>query len=159
MKGFTLIELMIVVAIIGILSTMAVPVYHSHIVRTQVQEALDLGNAATNAIGAYYREQGNFPPDNSAAGLPPSDKFIGNYVKQVEISDGAVHVTLGNRINRLIDDKIISLLPAYVPGSSDTPLSWVCGYAEAVDGMNAQGDNQSNVPPLYLPFKCRSWKG
>lgn len=157
-RGFTLIELMIVIAIIGMLSVMAMPTYHNYVIRTQISEALELGQSAKSMIVEYYSQQQQFPAHNAAAQLPEPKQFIGNYVKSVEIEQGAIHVYLGNRINTLVADKVLSLRPAYVEGSPLTPIAWLCGQAEPVDGMKAQGENKTTIPPAYLPPSCRSWK-
>ncbi|MCP4701236.1 MAG: pilin [Gammaproteobacteria bacterium] len=156
--GFTLIELMIVVALIGILSTMAIPTYQEYIIRGQIAEAMNLSDGVQKSIAEYYKEYQRFPADNQTAGAPEPKHMISNFVTGVHVMDGAIHVTLGNRVNALAAGKILSLRPAYVNGSPATPISWLCGYAEAVDGMTAQGDNKTSVPAVYLSPGCRTWK-
>jgi type IV pilus assembly protein PilA len=156
--GFTLIELMIVVAIIGIMSVMAVPTFHQYVVRTQVTEALELTESIKKAVTGYYTAQKQFPADNQAAGVPLPEHLIGNFTSRVEVENGAIHITLGNRINARLENKILTLRPVYVTANTTSPISWVCGYAEAADGMTAQGENRTNVSPFYLSIKCRAWK-
>jgi len=157
-RGFTLIELMVVVAIIGILSTIALPTYQDYVIRGQITEAMNMAEGLKRAIGEYYGAKKRFPADNQAAGVPPADKLIGNYVSRIEVREGAIHITLGNRINALASGKVLTLQPAFVGGSPSSPLAWLCGYAEAVDGMHAQGDNLTDLPGSYLSPACRQWR-
>ena len=157
-SGFTLIELMIVIAIIGILSTMAIPTYQDRVIRTQVKEALILSLQAKENIAEYYQNTGQFPADNQSANLPVPEHLIGNYVTRVSIENGSIHITLGNRINALVAGKILTLRPAYVSASPASPIAWLCGYAEPVTGMQAFADNQTNLAAAYLAPDCRSWQ-
>ena len=153
--GFTLIELMIVISIIGILATMAMPSFQDRVIRAQVKEAFQLATIAQNGIEEFYRAKGMFPKNNAAAGLPLSGKIIGNYVSDVEVSKGAIHITLGNRVNRHVSGKIISIRPAVVRDAPIVPIAWVYGYAGTPDGMTVVGENKSSVLPVHLPVNCR----
>lgn len=157
-SGFTLIELMIVVAIIGILSTMAVPTYQNSVIRTQVSEALNLSTSIKAAVTEYYQMRKHFPTNNQTLGLADSQHFMGNFVTAISVEDGAIHIHLGNRINALAKGKVLSLRPATVSSHPENPISWVCGYAEVVDGMSAAGQNQTSLKPQQLSPACRSWK-
>ncbi len=156
--GFTLIELMIVVAIIAILSTIAVPTYQDFVVRAQITEGLKLAEPIQRKIELAYQTQQQFPADNTQAGVPQSTQLIGNYVSGMVVENGAIHITLGNRVNKHVAGKVLSLQPVTVVGSPDSPMSWVCGYAQPVSGMQAAGDNQTDVPSLYLAPECRQWQ-
>ncbi len=156
--AFTLIEMMIVVAMIGIMATMALPTYHDRIIRTQIEEALALSDIAKHAISDYFEQTGQFPRNNLQAMIPPPEKLIGNFVKEIHIQDGAIHVTLGHRVNAHVNDKVITLRPARVDGSPQSPISWLCGYAQPVSGMTGLGSNKTSVPENYLPFPCRHWR-
>lgn len=156
-RGFTLIELMIVIAIIGVLSTMAIPTYQDYIIRSQVEEASRMVEGVKLAITEYYKKYNRFPADNSGAGVPEPDHLIGNYVTSVRVINGALHITLGNRINALAKGKVLSWRPAYVDASRKSPISWLCGYAEPVSGMSASSANETSLPPAYLSPDCRSW--
>lgn len=158
MRGFTLIELMIVVAIIGVLSTMAVPTYQDFVVRAQITEGLGLAEPIQKAVLQYYLAHQKFPDNNQQAGVPEAVHLIGNYVKSIDVSAGAIHIKFGNRVNAHVTDKILSLRPAYVTANPNSPISWLCGYAQAVQGMSAQGDNQTDLAPPYLSPECRSWR-
>jgi type IV pilus assembly protein PilA len=157
-QGFTLIELMIVVAIIGILGSMAIPTYQDFIIRAQITEAMNLADGVKKAITHFYVANQTFPMDNQAAGVPHPEHLIGNFVTGVKVENGAIHVTLGNRINAHVEGNVLSLRPAFVTENPSSPMSWLCGFAEPVDGMTAVGDNYTSVPSLYLSPACRAWK-
>lgn len=154
--GFTLIELMIVIAIMGVLATLAVPTYQERLIRVQVSEALGLSEFAKEGINAYYRANKRMPKNNAEAGLPPPDKIVGNYVTALEVSDGAIHVTLGNRINRNAMGKVLSIRPAVVAAFSQVPVAWNCGVATAPSQMKVYGEDRTNLMAPYLPIDCRS---
>lgn len=153
--GFTLIELMIVIAIVTILATMALPSFQDRIIKSQVKEAIDLARIATTAVDAYYIKKQRFPASNADAGLPESDKIIGHFVHQVEIIDGTVNITLGKRANNHIIGKILSMRPAIVEGEPIVPIAWVCGNAQAPDGMLVLGNNVTSLENIHLPLDCR----
>lgn len=155
-SGFTLIELMIVIAIVGILATMALPSYQERFIRAQITEALVLADYAKDSVNSYYRANKRVPRSNAEAGLPPADKLIGNHVTSIEVKEGAIHVTLGNRANRSAVGKVLSLRPAAVEGYAQVPLAWNCGLAEPPKGMKVFGTNLTTLPAPYLPIDCRS---
>jgi len=157
-RGFTLIELMIVIAIIGILGSMAIPTYQDFIIRAQINEAMTLSEGVKKSITDYYVANQSFPSDNQTVGVPKPAHLIGNFVTGVQVKNGAIHVTLGNRINAHVKGKVLSLRPATVTANPSSPISWLCGYAEPVNGMGAIGENHTTVPSLYLSPACRAWK-
>ncbi len=155
-SGFTLIELMIVVAIIGILASVALPAYQQYTVRAQVVEAFTLSDELKPMIKEYYKDRGIFPSSNKSAGVPQSHQLLGNYVSAINVSDGAMHITLGNKVNAHIKDSIITIRPIFVTGSPMSPISWICGHGEIPKGMEAAGENKTNLDDTYLPSACRS---
>src|SRR6266478_4034163 len=156
--GFTMIELMAVVAVVAILAMLALPSYLDRIVRDQIKEALPLADIAKQPIAAAWSVKQAFPADNAAAGLPPAEKIVANYVSAVAVEEGAIHLTFGNRVNKTIAGKILTLRPAVVEDAPVVPVAWVCGYAEAPDKMTINGKNLTNVPAPLLPMECRAFK-
>lgn len=155
LNGFTLIELMIVVAIMGVLVTLTLPSFQQYTVKTQLAEAITLTADLKKDITAYYKKYQKMPANNDAAGLPEANRLIGNYVTQVNIENGAVHVLLGNKINQNLMGKTITLQPYTVDGSPNSPISWGCGFAKAPEGMSRQGQNNTDIDRYYLPVQCR----
>lgn len=155
-SGFTLIELMMVVAIMGILATLAVPTFQERVIRAQVNEAILLSDFAKDSIASYFRANRQMPRNNAEAGLPPSEKIIGNYVTSLEVADGAIHVTLGNRVNRNADGKVLTIQPSVVATYPNVPISWNCGLAEPPASMKHYGVNRTNLASIFLPIDCRS---
>jgi len=155
-RGFTLLEMMVVLAIIAILALMLIPSYQDKLVRDQIVEALPLAEVATKPVAAAWAGTQAFPADNAAAGLPPADKIVSNLISSVTVQDGVVHLTFGNRANGQIKGKVLTLRPAVVPDAPVVPVAWICGYAPVPDQMTAKGENRTNIPAIYLPFKCRA---
>lgn len=161
-RGFTLLELMVVVTIIGILAAVALPAYQSYTLRSRVSEALILAEPIKKAISDFYDRWGRFPENNRQAGLPTSDSFIGNYVQSIAVANGVILITL-KKSNRLSDigGKTLSLQPAFNPVYPTGPVSWVCANGVVPEGLRLVG-NKANVSvsieEKYLPAACRSAK-
>ena len=139
-QGFTLIELMIVVAIIGILAAIAIPAYQDYLVRAQVSEGMSLMGGAKTAVAEYYSNTGSYPTNNSQAGIATDTDIKGKYVKQVDVTDGKIIATFGVSANQAISDGTLTLSPTKNNGS----MSWTCS-----------GDG-TKVTNKYLPSSCRS---
>ena len=130
---------MIVVSIIGILASISLPHYHVYQKRTEVTEALTLATTIREDITAFYMHSLTFPRDNNQAGVPAPDKLISNRVSQMVIEDGALHITLGNKIAKNLRGKVLSFRPATVDGSPVSPISWLCGYDQPIEGHDRGG--------------------
>jgi type IV pilus assembly protein PilA len=157
-QGFTLIELMIVVAIIGILAAVAIPSYQQYIGRAQAIEALTIIEEYKPRIVDFYRARGRFPKDNKEGGLPPAEYVVGNYVDRVDLVDGALHVGFRKSgINRELEGKVLSIRPQIVAAYPSGPVSWLCGMneEETKRGLKAVGENRTDAPTSYLPGACR----
>ena len=122
-QGFTLIELMIVVAIIGILAAIAIPAYQDYTARSQMSEAFSLGGGQKAAVAEAYANTGSWPADNAAAGVATSTDIKGKYVSQVAISTGKIVATIvSSGVQTGIQGKTLTLSPIANPGSID----WKC---------------------------------
>ncbi|HGM0975155.1 TPA: pilin, partial [Neisseria gonorrhoeae] len=124
-KGFTLIELMIVIAIVGILAAVALPAYQDYTARAQVSEAILLAEGQKSAVTEYYLNNGKWPENNASAGVASSPTDIkGKYVKEVEVKNGVVTATMkSDGVNKEIKDKRLSLWAKREAGS----VKWFCG--------------------------------
>jgi type IV pilus assembly protein PilA len=154
-KGFTLIELMIVVAIIGILASIAIPAYQDYTIRAQVVEAFSLASEIKGSVQDFRKDRGRLPRNNREAGVPEPDKLIGNYVTSIEVDGGSLHIKMGNHANKLIADHVITLQPLVVTGSPASPMSWRCGLREIPAGMEGAGANHTDIDNKFLPTACR----
>ena len=157
-RVFTLIELMVVVAVIAILAAIAVPSMQDRLVRDQIVEASNLTQIAKAPVAASWATTATLPADNAAAGLPAADRIVGNHVSAVTVQDGAIHMSFGNSVAGSIKGKILSIRPAVVEDAPIVPVAWVCGNAPVPDKMTVKGDNRTNVPNLFLPLECAGRK-
>ena len=155
-RGFTLIEMMVILGIIAILVLMALPSYSDKIIRDQIAEALPLADIAKAPVAASWTVLQAFPADNAAAALPAADKIVSNYVSSVVVKEGAINVTFGNRVNQAIKGRVLTLRPAIVEDAPVVPVTWICGFAPVPDKMTVKGENKTDIPPGFLPFRCRA---
>jgi type IV pilus assembly protein PilA len=142
-KGFTLIELMIVVAIIAILAAIALPAYQDYVIRSQVSEGSVLADGAKTAFAEFYSNRGNWPASNASAGLASPTSIIGNYVSSVNVAttSGKITVTYGNQANTHIAGSIL-VFSSYSSGGGS--MGWSCTTTAG-----------TNVQAKYLPTVCR----
>ena len=154
-KGFTLIELMIVVAIIGILAAIAIPAYQDYTIRAQVSEGMTLAAAAKAAVAETYLNTGIAPANRSEAGMSANatDTF-GKYVSGVDIDNGTIEITYGYDVNNAITGNTVTLAP-YT--TADNSVTWVCGNASNTGSSTVMGSASAttNLDVRYLPAACR----
>ena len=138
-KGFTLIELMVVVAVIGVLSAIAIPQYQNYVARAQVAEGFSLVASGKMAVAEYYNENGSYPADNAAARLGAANTIIGKYVGSVTVGNaGALTVAFNtSTAHSKLQGKNFVLTPKDNGGS----ISWNCGVG--------------TVGVDYLPNSCQ----
>ncbi|HGM2013160.1 TPA: pilin, partial [Neisseria gonorrhoeae] len=123
-KGFTLIELMIVIAIVGILAAVALPAYQDYTARAQVSEAILLAEGQKSAVTEYYLNHGTWPKDNTSAGVASSGEIKGKYVQSVTVTNGVVTAEMkSDGVNKEIKGKKLSLWARREDGS----VKWFCG--------------------------------
>ena len=154
-KGFTLIELMIVIAIIGILAAIAIPAYQNYTIRSQVTEGLTLGDGWKTAISEYYANTGCWPVIGNLTGTCNS---VGKYESSVTVlAGGVIQVTYGGAANAKISGSLLSLVPWT---NSNNDVLWQCGSASmttsATVATGATSGGGTSVSAQYLPTSCHS---
>ncbi len=140
-QGFTLIELMIVVAIIGILAAIAIPAYQDYTIRAQVTEGLNLSGGAKAAVTEFFQDRGTLPGNNLLAGLAAPAEIQGKYVALVTVLNGVIDVQYGNDAHAVIQGQALQLTPDTTqPGS----VQWDCASAA------------TEIENKHLPAACRT---
>ncbi|MBW3930828.1 prepilin-type N-terminal cleavage/methylation domain-containing protein [Neisseria meningitidis] len=157
-KGFTLIELMIVIAIVGILAAVALPAYQDYTARAQVSEAILLAEGQKSAVTEYYLNHGIWPANNSSAGVASSASDIkGKYVQSVEVKNGVVTAEMkSSGVNKEIQGKKLSLWAKRQDGS----VKWFCGQPVTRTGTGTNSDDvtadsDKKIETKHLPSTCR----
>lgn len=138
LNGFTLIELMIVVAIVGILVVVALPVYQRYTIRTQISEGIQLSTGAKTAVSEYFMANGAWPVDNIQAGVADVTEIAGHYTTQVDVTDNVIEIQYGGAAHAAIAGQMIRLTAADNSGS----VSWSCTSAGVIEDK-------------HLPAACR----
>lgn len=138
-QGFTLIELMIVVAIIGILAAIAIPAYQDYTKRSHVSEGLSLAGGAKASVAEYYASEGTWPTGNGTAGLVPAASISGNAVTSVSVNGTVIQVTYNTKV-----DGTNNLLELVADATGGGSITWACRPA-ALTGVDVK----------YLPANCR----
>ena len=138
-QGFTLIELMIVVAIIGILAAIAIPAYQDYTIRAQVSEGLNLSGGAKAAVTEYFQDRGSMPASNTEAGLEAATNIVGKYVESIDAAGGTIVVTYGIDAHQVISGATLELTPDTTQAGS---VQWICASA-------------GGIANKHLPAACR----
>lgn len=168
-QGFTLIELMIVVAIIGILAAIAIPAYQDYTIRSQVSEGMSLAAAAKTAVAESFLNSGAPPANRLVAGMSNNaTDTAGKYVLSVGVATGLITVTYGNEANAQITAAGVNTLTLTPYESIDLSVVWRCGNAPVPGGgtaLSPMGTSAAGVTAAaytaptvlnkYLPSACR----
>ena len=156
-KGFTLIELMIVVAIIGILAAIAIPAYQDYTIRSQVTEGLNLAGDLKAGVGEWYAQTGSWPSLAQIGVTGGATAKGAKYVTGVDVVGGVITITYGGQANSKILGKKLSLTPGT---NANGDVAWVCGKATTPSGVSlASGTNATDAADKYLPASCRAGFG
>ncbi|HID8590438.1 TPA: pilin [Neisseria meningitidis] len=155
-KGFTLIELMIVIAIVGILAAVALPAYQDYTARAQVSEAILLAEGQKSAVTEYYLNHGIWPKNNTSAGVASSTDIKGKYVQSVTVANGVVTAQMASSgVNKEIQGRKLSLWATRQDGS----VKWFCGQPvernAATDDVAAANGTDDKINTKHLPSTCR----
>ncbi len=154
-KGFTLIELMIVVAIIGILAAIAIPAYQDYTIRSQVTEGMNLASAVETGVAEYYANTGSWPTTLTLAGGDSANKPSGKYVSSVDVgASGVITIVYGNQANNNVAGQNLTLTPGL---SLNNDVAWICGDHATPSGISpAATPVVAGVKQKYLPQVCRT---
>lgn len=154
-RGFTWIELVMVIAVLAALAMMAIPGLQETQLKKQVKEALSTADVVKKGVQIAYASAGEMPANNKAAGVPDPEKIVGSLVREIRVEGGAITITFGNNASKLLDGKKVTIRPAIVPKEPMVPVAWLCHTLPVPKNMEAQGNDQTDVPEKYLPLECR----
>ncbi|MEM7404026.1 MAG: pilin [Pseudomonadota bacterium] len=154
-RGFTLIELMIVVAIIGILASVAIPQYQVYTVRAKLAEGFTIASGVQQSINEFYVHHRTFPTDNDAAGVPAAKYLLGHHVKSLEVDGGALHIAFRKDVLPGNDSPVLTIRPLVVTGSPESPIAWLCAEQKIPAGMQPVGQDRTTITSRNLPTSCR----
>jgi type IV pilus assembly protein PilA len=153
-KGFTLIELMIVVAIIGILAAIALPAYQDYTIRSQVSEGPTLSEGIKVAIADYYANNGTWPADMTTIGF--TSAVAGSYVSTITQTGGVITITYGtNKSNTKLSAATLAIAAA---ANANGDIAWVCGGSATPANFTVAGGGgtySASMLPKWLPAACR----
>ena len=155
-RGFTWIELLLVLAVAAILALLSIPAMHEGVLRKQVKEGIALADVAKTAVQAAWSATSEMPADNKAAGLPEPEKIIGSHVSAVQVEDGAITVVYGNNASKALNGKKVTLRPAVVPDQPIVPIAWLCHALNVPKGMEVRGRDLTDLSPDTIPVECRA---
>ena len=153
--GFTVIELVLILAVVGILAAMAFPALQDQTIKRQVKEALALSSVGKAGVQIAWATVGEMPADNKAAGVPEAEKIVGSFVSALNVEEGAITLTLGNQANKNLHGKRLTLRPAVVVDQKVVPIAWLCHDFPVPNGMEVRGKDVTDIPAQWLPVECR----
>jgi type IV pilus assembly protein PilA len=155
-SGFVLIELMVVVAIIGILAAVALPSYQDYLLRAKISEALVMASEVKSSVNEFYLATGKMPENNEAAGLAIDSAYRGSYVLGILVENGAIHISFdSNEFGSDQAEPSITLLPLSNDDVITLGLAWACNSTKEIEGLTLHGENRTNMNERYLPQDCR----
>ena len=170
-RGFSLVELMIVVAIIGILAAIAIPAYQDYTIRAQVTEGLNLAGAVKASVAEFYAQNGTWPPSLTELGMDVNNPPSGKYVSNVLVANGTINIQYSSQppfqANANIDQDFLSIRPTISgtnAAASNGDVVWTCGTHAIVGTDPTSGPADADTSTLtaannkakYVPANCRA---